>query len=347
MSKATILVTAANGNTGYPAAKTLLQLGFKVRAFVRNPQNPKARKLKSLGAELYVGDIEDIRDVRNALMGVQRAFFVPVFPNLLFQGETFATACEEMGIEHVVVLTQWLSSNSHPSSYTKEHWLLDQSFKRLANVNVTFVNPGLYAFSYFMILEPIAQLGMMPDFGSNAPPSNEDIGAVVAHILKEPGKHKDKTYRITSREVLTTQKMAEVLAKILGRKIKVSKLPEKMMMKIFKSKGFPVRDYSQLRYYVRDAQNGAFSNGAMTNVVKDIVGREAEDFETIARRYIEGNPLAKQNLFNRIRAIKNMIKAALTSISNLDRYEREMGFPIFKNMSLSSDSKEWEKEHII
>ena len=43
--KPKILVTAANGNTGFPAAKELLELGFPVRAFVRNPDNPKAREL--------------------------------------------------------------------------------------------------------------------------------------------------------------------------------------------------------------------------------------------------------------------------------------------------------------
>ncbi len=52
-----ILITAANGHTGFPAAKELLSLGFPVRAFVRNSSNPKAQELKPLGAELFVGDI--------------------------------------------------------------------------------------------------------------------------------------------------------------------------------------------------------------------------------------------------------------------------------------------------
>ncbi|MFT5747359.1 MAG: NAD(P)H dehydrogenase (quinone), partial [Saprospiraceae bacterium] len=34
-----ILITAANGRTGFPAAKELLLLGFNVRAFVRNANN--------------------------------------------------------------------------------------------------------------------------------------------------------------------------------------------------------------------------------------------------------------------------------------------------------------------
>ena len=95
MNDVKILVTAANGHTGFPTAKTVLSLGFSVRAFVRNERNPRAQELQALGAELFSGNIEDIRDVRRALSGVQRAFFVPGAPNLLGQGETLATAAED------------------------------------------------------------------------------------------------------------------------------------------------------------------------------------------------------------------------------------------------------------
>ncbi len=151
MNNKKILVTAANGNTGFLASKELLKLGFEVRAFVRNPRTKKAKELKELGAEIFVGDIQDIRDVRKSLKGIESAYFVPTYPNVLFQGSTFATTVEEMKTKNVVVLTQWLSSNSHPSIYTKEHWLVDQTFKRLQNANITFVNPGLFAFVYFMM----------------------------------------------------------------------------------------------------------------------------------------------------------------------------------------------------
>nr|MBX2875851.1 NAD(P)H-binding protein [Saprospiraceae bacterium] len=80
-----VLVTAANGNTGYPAAKELLRLGHFVRAFVRNPNSKKAKDLEAAGAEIFVGDIQDIRDVRRALKDIDSAYFVPTYPNVLFQ----------------------------------------------------------------------------------------------------------------------------------------------------------------------------------------------------------------------------------------------------------------------
>jgi len=332
--KPKILITAANGNTGFPAAKEMLKLGFPVRAFVR-----------TLGAEIFIGNIEDIRDVRRALKDIQRAYFVPTYPNVLYQGVTFATAVEVAKIEHVVVVTQWLSSNTHPSIYTKEHWLVDQTFKKLANTKVTFLNPGLFGFIYFMTPEPLAQFGMLPDFGDNAPPSNEDIGLVAAHILKAPESHVDKTYRITGREVLSADQMASVIGKVIGRKVKATMLPEKMISKVLKASGYGQMDSSQIRYYVREGHKGTWTINAPTSVVKDIVGKEADDFETIVRRYLISQPITKQTLANKIKAIFFMIKAMLLPTWDMEKFENERGFPKFQNLMFSSESDEWRKEH--
>jgi NAD(P)H dehydrogenase (quinone) len=343
--KPKILITAANGNTGFPAAKEMLKLGFPVRAFVRNPNSQNAKELKSLGAEIFVGDIQDIRDVRRALKDIQRAYFVPTYPNVLYQGVTFATAVEEAKIEHVVVVTQWLSSNTHPSIYTKAHWLVDQTFKKLTNTKVTYLNPGLFGFIYFMTPEPLTQFGMLPDFGDNAPPSNEDIGLVAAHILKAPEAHVDKTYRISGREVLSADQMASVIGKVIGRKVKASMLPEKMISKVLKASGVSQMDSSQIRYYVQEGYKGTWSINAPTSVVKDIVGKEADDFETLARRYLIDQPIARQTFSNKIKAIFFMIRAMLLRTWDMEKFEKERGFPKFQNMMFSSESDEWRNEH--
>ena len=343
--KTKILIAAANGNTGFPAAKEMLKLGFPVRAFVRNPNSKKAKELKSLGAEIFVGNIEDIRDVRVALKDVQRAFFVPTYPNVLYQGATFATAIEEAKTEHVVIMTQWLSSNTHPSIYTKESWLVDQTFKRLTNTKVTFINPGLFGFIYFMTPEPLTQFGMLPDFGNNAPPSSEDIGLVAAHILKAPESHVDKIYRITGPEILSPDQMASVIGKVIGRKVKATMLPEKMISKVLKALGYGQMDSSQIRYYVQEGHKGTWTINAPTKVVKDIVGKEADDFETLARRYLSDQPIARQTFSNKIKAIFFMIKAMLLPTWDMEKFEKERGFPKFQNMMFSSESNEWRKEH--
>lgn len=347
MKNQKILVTGANGNTGFHAAKELLALGFPVRAFVRNANGAKAKNLESLGAEIFVGNMNDIRDVRGAMKGVKRAYYVPPFaPNALFTGITFAVAAEQMSLEHVVSITQWFASNLHPSLTTKEHWLNDQVGKMSPNVEYIFINPSYaFPFVYFQSLELIAQFGIMPDMGTNAPVSNEDMGAVAAHILKNPKKHEGKSYRPTGPKMLSAQDLADIVGNVLDRKVKAQKMSRKMFQKALKSGGFPIYAFSQIPIYNEEAYTGTMKLGGPTSVVKDIVGREPESFKTIAERYIVGNPLAKQTLRNKLRAVKNLVKTMVTIVSDIEKYQREEGQPHLENTEFASQNREWLDEH--
>ena len=97
----------ANGHVGFPTACELLSLGFQVRAFVRNPNAPMAKKLEERGAELFTGDLNNVNDIRSSLKGVQRAFFCSPTGNYhLSKVVAFVHAAEEERLEHVVYLTQ-------------------------------------------------------------------------------------------------------------------------------------------------------------------------------------------------------------------------------------------------
>ncbi len=95
MNRPKILVTAAAGHTGTAAVHQLLQMGFPVRAFVRR-RDDRATALEQAGAELFIGDVFDYRDLRASMVGVQRAYHCPPFGlNLLHNTMLFAVAAEE------------------------------------------------------------------------------------------------------------------------------------------------------------------------------------------------------------------------------------------------------------
>ena len=346
--KPLILVTGAAGNTGFPTVKTLLKLGFPVRAFIRS-ENETTQEIKRLGAELFVGDMYDIRDLRKSMDGVKRAYyFPPTLTRALFVSTSFAIAAEEKKLEHVVVMTQWLSSNTHPSQHTKEHWLSDKIFRMSPNVKYIFVNPGYFAANYFLFLEFIAQTGIMAwPFGDglNAPPSNEDIGAVVAHILKDPVKHEGKIYRPTGPKLLSPQQMADIIGEALGRKVEYKNIPDEMFLKTAEAVGMPKSAYSEVYYYNQDTRNNAWSICAPTNVVKEITGNEAEDFKTIAKRYVENKPPSSLTLGNEIKAVLEHVQNPATPVPDIKKYQSDQNYPKFKNMSLSSENDEWIQEH--
>ena len=75
MTKPKILVTAVSDNTGAATAVQLLEKGYLVRVLERTSDG-RSEKLRRLGAEICIGNLEDIVDVRRVLDGVQRAYFV-------------------------------------------------------------------------------------------------------------------------------------------------------------------------------------------------------------------------------------------------------------------------------
>ena len=97
--KPKILVTSAAGHVGRPVVLQLRALGFPVRAFVRR-RDARSVELEQAGAEIFIGDIRDFRDLRTALAGVHRAFHCPPYStHTLYDAMLFAVAAEEARLE--------------------------------------------------------------------------------------------------------------------------------------------------------------------------------------------------------------------------------------------------------
>ncbi|MGW4890828.1 NmrA/HSCARG family protein [Kitasatospora sp. NPDC004240] len=104
----TVLVTGATGGQGGAVARSLLADGWTVRALVRDPDRPAARRLASLGAELTVGDLDHPGSLRTAVQGVAGVF--SVLPDLagdhpsveIRRGRAIADAAAEAAVSHLV-----------------------------------------------------------------------------------------------------------------------------------------------------------------------------------------------------------------------------------------------------
>jgi len=299
MIRPKILVTSAAGHTGAAAVHELLAKGFPVRAFVRR-KDARSIALEEAGAEIFAGDLLDYSDVRKSLIGVQRAYYAPPMGlNLLHATMLFAIAAEEAKLEVVALLSQWTPQPSHPSIITREHWVANQIYRWMPSVDVIHINPGLFAFIYLLGLPAVAHFGMlMGSFGDgrNAPPSNEDIARVAASALADPANHIGKNYRPTGPELISANDMADILGNVLKRKVSYKDVPFKMFSKAAVAQGVSLTDMAHIRHYFQDVRDGAFAVGAPTDHVIEVTGKAPEDFETIARRYIDNPSLVYPGL---------------------------------------------------
>src|SRR5499427_3935386 len=196
MIKPRIIVSGATGKTGSVVVSELLKAGYPVRALVRGEDDRSAR-LKAQGAEIAVADMSDVERVADALKDVQGAYYCPpVDPYMLQGAAAFAVAAKEGGLEHIVGMTQWLSSPSHPSLMTRQHWLVDRLFSMTSGVAHTIVRPGFFADPYLLTIGSAVHLGIFPWMSGNsrnAPPSNEDIARVAVAALMDPARHAGKS----------------------------------------------------------------------------------------------------------------------------------------------------------
>ena len=347
MIKPRILVTGATGKTGSVVVSELLKAGYPVRALVHG-EDGRSAHLKAQGAELAVADMSDVERVAEALKDVQRAYFCPPFDPYMIQGAVaFAVAAREARLQHIVGLTQWLASPSHPSLMTRQLWLVDRLFSMTPGVTHTIVRPGIFADAYLATIGSAVHLGIFPWMSGksrNAPPSNEDIARVAVAALMDPARHAGKSYRPTGPELLGAEEMAEAIGRAVGRSVRFVPTPTWLFMKAARMAGFPIDLFSGIRYYIDDYERGAFELGAPTTDVLDVTGRPAEDFETIARRYAA--PFRNQRTFgNWLREFARFMITPLSSGFNLDRYDRELRRPFPSEPQFAPESQVWRREH--
>ena len=349
MIKPRIIVTGATGKTGSVVVSELLKAGYPVRAMVRR-EDARSARLKAQGTEIVVGELSDVERVADALKDVQRAYFCPPFDPYMIQGAVaFAVAAKEARLEHIVSLTQWLASPSHPALMTRRHWLVDRLFSMTPGVAHTIVNPGFFADAYLVTIGLAANLGVFPwMYGNsrNAPPSNEDIARVAAAILRDPARHAGKSYRPTGPELLSAEDMAKAIGRAVGRSVRVVPTPIWLFMKTARMASMPIELMSNMRYYIDDHKRGVFELSAPTIDVPEVTGRPAEDFETIARRYaaLPGN---QRTFSNWLRTVARFLVTPLSPGFNLDRYDRELRRPFPSEPQFAPDSRVWRREHAI
>jgi NAD(P)H dehydrogenase (quinone) len=228
MLKPKMLVTGATGKTGGATIGQLLAMGYPVRALVRQADH-RSERLRKPGAEVVIGSLEDVTDLRAAMSGVKRAYFCPPLePGALRRAALFAAAAQDSRLEVVVALSQWVADACHPATHAREKWLSERIFQWAPDLDVVTINPGFFADNYMAALEPIAHFGLMAmplGQGLNAPPSNEDIARVIVGALTNPAPHIGKSYRPTGPALLAPEEIAAAIGKALGRKVIYKDVP--------------------------------------------------------------------------------------------------------------------------
>ena len=345
MTKSKFLVTGATGKTGAAIVTQLRKLGLPVRVVVRR-NDVRRDALKAGEVETVVADPLNAEEMHAALQGTQRAYYLPPFhPTMLDAATVFAEAARDARLESVVVLSQWLASPVHPAWLTRQLWEMEQMFAGLPP-SLTIVAPPFFADNYLRLIGFAAHLGVFPSLtrdSRNAPPSTEDIAAVAVAALLDPATHAGKRYFPTGPALLSTGEMAQILSRVLGRTVRRVEMPLWLFLKAARMQGVLPEELSGFRYWVEDHRQGAFAFGLPTDDVREVTGRRAESFETIARRYAM-LPEARRSFRSDAKAIFDFLRTPMAPGYNLDRFDLERRLAAPPHFRFAMQNPAWRTE---
>lgn len=213
-----VLVTAASGDTGRPTVEHLLEKGLHVRALVRKDDH-RAQQLRDLGAEVVLGDMLSLRDIRAAMQGVQRAYFCyPLAEGLVEAAVIFAQAAKEQEIELIVNMSHKQSRPHARSKATQNHWLSEQIFN-WSGVPSTHLRITFFA-EWLLYIAPMIKYGryIMPFNKESrfAPIAGSDIAKIVAGIIANASAHKGKVYALHGPVEYSHEELAAEVSRVLG-----------------------------------------------------------------------------------------------------------------------------------
>lgn len=216
-----VLITAAAGDTGRPAVANLLQKGFRVRALVRR-DDARAQKLRELGAEVMVGDMASLRDMRLAMSGMNMAYFCyPVQEGLVENAVIFAQAAKEQKLELIVNMSHKQSRPQARSKATQNHWLSEQIFE-WSGVPFVHLRVTFFAEWLLYISSQIRNGRYVMPFnkeGRFAPLAANDTGAIIAGIMEKPQAYLNRAIPLHGPVEYSHAELAVEVGRVLGRSL--------------------------------------------------------------------------------------------------------------------------------
>jgi uncharacterized protein YbjT (DUF2867 family) len=223
-----ILVTgAAGGNqgaTGNRLTRLLREKGVAVRAFVHKVDE-RSELLRGMGAEVFEGDLVNIQSVREALKGIEKAFFCyPVQADVLEATAILAQAAKEADVKFIFHLSSGSSSDQSPSPWGRKEWLSERILE-WSGVPSFHLRPAVY---FESLLRQFAR-GIRQDSAIRAPfgsgdgrvPSiaAEDVAQLAWKVLTNPEPFIGKAHQLFTSN-LSLNELAQELTKLLGRPIR-------------------------------------------------------------------------------------------------------------------------------
>ncbi len=269
-SSSITLILAGTGKTGSRVAVRLAKLGLSVRTAARN------------GADVRF-DWDDPTTHSPALADVDRVYLVaPVMrTDFADQVSSFLDLAEAAGVRHVTYLSAFGTDQASPQV---AHRAVELDLLSRGAVTHSILRPAWFMQNFSeTFLRPIDGVITVPTGdGAEAFVDAEDIAAVAAATLADPGAHAGAQYAPTGPEALTVSDAADIIADVTGQPTKHNDIDRQAWVDGTVAAGVPA-DYGQtLRTLTETVASG---HGSRPNRdVQNVTRVPPASFADFARR---------------------------------------------------------------
>ncbi|AWS43008.1 SDR family oxidoreductase [Streptosporangium sp. 'caverna'] len=279
----TILITGATGTVSTALMNAMRGAEVNLRALVRDPSG--AAGLRELGAEVFVGNLDDARSLPPAFEGVRDMWLLtPNGPRAPENNMNAVWAARQAGVERIVRLSAVGAAHDAPTRSGRLHALSDREVER-SGMRWTILRP-----LWFMqnLLNEAGDVSATGTFSLNTASARinmidvRDVAECAARVLlDDPDSHHGRTYTLTGPRSLTFDEVADRLGLALGRSVTYLPVGDDAKRKILLGHGVAEWIVDMLEEYAR-----AYASGwgdFATDTVAGLLGHPPRDIADFVR----------------------------------------------------------------
>jgi uncharacterized protein YbjT (DUF2867 family) len=279
----TISITGATGDVGGKTIQRLHDMGASVRAVVRRPE--QVADFESRGISAALSTLEDTSALARAFDGSDQVLLITAGGReQAVQGRNAVVAAKRAGVRAITHLS---TADANPASsvpWARAPWHTDQLIK-VSGLEWTILRPSAFMQNLTQFARPVSR-GFFPQTtgrGAVAWTDTNDIARVAATVLVN-GTHRGEEPVLTGPALLTSNDVAAIFTKVLGRRVRYVHLPSRVFAGAIRLAGADPWTAEGLRHQFADlVRHGRDNANAHSNDVERITGTAATSLENWVR----------------------------------------------------------------